>query len=294
MTLKKKSNPGKFAVPSLVKGIEFPCVLRDTGSSVSILPKADDSLHENFVVDIKLPETRSDEYDEDYHREKNNEYHGLAMDDRGLLHTSSADWTDLEGQARAMDGCILNISKEVIADIIVMNGSSKLFNSKKRTDDPSSIDDAAPPSINSHFKSKRNDYHSKRLNDVYYPFDNSISWLTTRTDEMKQPSHASEKQQKISKSIDAHTQPSIDARIQASIYARLAPLGDRLQTLTYRFEGVDFLTTRLDALHQEMDTIQRQLDSQAEPSPSIDSRTPPSIDDDYAARRSKLVTEKSL
>ena len=54
---------------------------------------ADDSLHENFVVDIKLPETRSDEYDEDYHREKNNEYHGLAMDDTGLLQTSSADWT---------------------------------------------------------------------------------------------------------------------------------------------------------------------------------------------------------
>ena len=27
--------------------------------------------------------------------------------------------------------------------------------------------------------------------------------------------------------------------------------------------GVDFLTTRLDALQHEMDTIQRQLDSQA-------------------------------
>ncbi|KAH0942735.1 LOW QUALITY PROTEIN: hypothetical protein HID58_002372 [Brassica napus] len=29
-------------------------------------------------------------------------------------------------------------------------------------------------------------YHSKRLDDIYYPFDNSISWLTTRTDEIKQ------------------------------------------------------------------------------------------------------------
>ena len=43
-----------------------------------------------------------------------------------------------------------------------------------------------------------------------------------------------------------------------------------------------------------MDTIQRQLDSQAGPSPSIDRRTRPSIDDDYAALRNKLVTEKSL
>ena len=39
ITLKKKSDPRKFAVPCLVKGIEFPCALCDTGSSVSILPK---------------------------------------------------------------------------------------------------------------------------------------------------------------------------------------------------------------------------------------------------------------
>ncbi|KAF3530050.1 hypothetical protein DY000_02041745 [Brassica cretica] len=39
ITLKKKSDPEKFAVPCLVKGIEFPCAMCDTGSSVSILPK---------------------------------------------------------------------------------------------------------------------------------------------------------------------------------------------------------------------------------------------------------------
>ena len=43
-------------------------------------------------MNTELPETRSDEYDEDYHREKNIEYH-LAMDNRGLLHTSSVDVT---------------------------------------------------------------------------------------------------------------------------------------------------------------------------------------------------------
>ena len=57
---------------------------------------------------------------------------------------------------------------------------------------------------------------------------------------------------------------------------------------------MDEFISRLDALQQEMDTIQRQIDSQAELSPSIDIRTRPSIDGDYAARRSKLVTEKSL
>ncbi|KAF3536578.1 hypothetical protein F2Q69_00022065 [Brassica cretica] len=39
ITLKKKSDPGKFAVPCLLKGIEFPCALCDTGSSISILTK---------------------------------------------------------------------------------------------------------------------------------------------------------------------------------------------------------------------------------------------------------------
>ena len=97
-----------------------------------------------------------------------------------------------------------------------------------------------------------------------------------------------------STSIDAHTQLSIDACIQASIEERLAPLIGRLKTLTYRLEGVDFLTTRLDALQQEMVTIQRQPYSQAEPSPSIDIKTRPSTDSDYTARRSKLVTAKSL
>ncbi|KAF2581621.1 hypothetical protein F2Q68_00004853 [Brassica cretica] len=37
--LKKKSDPGKFAIPRTVQGIEFPHALCDTGASVSILPR---------------------------------------------------------------------------------------------------------------------------------------------------------------------------------------------------------------------------------------------------------------
>ncbi|KAF2618138.1 hypothetical protein F2Q68_00038560 [Brassica cretica] len=37
ITLKKKSDPGQFAIPCTVKGTEFPHVLCDTGASVSIL-----------------------------------------------------------------------------------------------------------------------------------------------------------------------------------------------------------------------------------------------------------------
>ena len=43
---------------------------------------------------------RSDEYDEDYRTEKSIEYHGLTMDDRGLLHTTSADVTSTSIDSR--------------------------------------------------------------------------------------------------------------------------------------------------------------------------------------------------
>ncbi|KAL0716350.1 hypothetical protein Bca4012_065672 [Brassica carinata] len=39
ITLKKKSDPGKFTVPYVVQGITFPHALCDTGAAVSILPK---------------------------------------------------------------------------------------------------------------------------------------------------------------------------------------------------------------------------------------------------------------
>ncbi|CAG7894442.1 unnamed protein product [Brassica rapa] len=39
ITLKKKSDPGQFAIPCTVKGIEFPHALCDAGASVSILPR---------------------------------------------------------------------------------------------------------------------------------------------------------------------------------------------------------------------------------------------------------------
>ena len=39
ITLKKKSDPEKFAIPCLVKSIEFPRALCDTWASVSILPR---------------------------------------------------------------------------------------------------------------------------------------------------------------------------------------------------------------------------------------------------------------
>ena len=111
------------------------------------------------------------------------------------------------------------------------------------------------------------DYHSKRLDDIYYPFDNSFSWLTTHTDEMKQDIAMIQKQHAVgvgtSKSISGHTQPLIDACTRTSINARLTSFEDRLQSFTYMLDGVyyplrddiDSLTTHMNALQQEIDTI---------------------------------------
>ncbi|KAF3485245.1 hypothetical protein F2Q69_00053823 [Brassica cretica] len=42
ITLKKKSDPGKFAIPCVVKGIEFPHALCDTGASVKLVELGND------------------------------------------------------------------------------------------------------------------------------------------------------------------------------------------------------------------------------------------------------------
>ncbi|KAF2591726.1 hypothetical protein F2Q70_00038580 [Brassica cretica] len=42
ITLKKKSDPGKFAIPCVVKGIEFPHALCDTGASVNLVELEND------------------------------------------------------------------------------------------------------------------------------------------------------------------------------------------------------------------------------------------------------------
>ncbi|KAF3547128.1 hypothetical protein DY000_02006460 [Brassica cretica] len=69
ITLKNKSDPGQFAIPCTVKGIEFPHALCDTGASVNILPRvmADHlvvldahrpSYHYN-PIPVKKPQTSS-------------------------------------------------------------------------------------------------------------------------------------------------------------------------------------------------------------------------------------------
>ncbi|KAF2559261.1 hypothetical protein F2Q68_00015115 [Brassica cretica] len=147
---------------------------------------------------------RSDEYDDDYHREKNIEYCHLAIDEEGVLHTSYTNkkatsidnntkpsidalhtpdsevqvkdntyygyltpdefgiFRDPEGQARAMDGRILNISRENIGEIIAMNGSRNFLDTQNIVEDPPSIDETDAPSIGGHPEFRRKALNQNR------------------------------------------------------------------------------------------------------------------------------------
>ncbi|KAG5384419.1 hypothetical protein IGI04_035889 [Brassica rapa subsp. trilocularis] len=54
ITLSKKCDPGKFAIPCVVKGVEFSHSMCDTGASISILPRIMADHLDFHVLDIEL------------------------------------------------------------------------------------------------------------------------------------------------------------------------------------------------------------------------------------------------
>ncbi|KAF3542847.1 hypothetical protein DY000_02007747 [Brassica cretica] len=266
----------------------------------------------SFAVDTELPEMKSDEYDEDYHREKDIEYCGLAMNDRGFLHTSFASATSTSSDSNIKPSIDdhptpnleirgFTIDRRCRSTIDQRSLRIQMKHTSSKQEEYTSLEktEASIPTV-----PEQNSYNKIEINElvaeIYIAIRTSDDYLSNRLDDVYNPFYNIGAGR--SKSTTAHAQASIDAHIRASINARLTSFKDRLQSFTYRLDGVyyplrdsvDFLTTRLDALQHEMDMIQRQLDSQPEPSPSIDRRTRPSINSDFAALRSKPVTKKSL
>ncbi|KAF3598294.1 hypothetical protein F2Q69_00035144 [Brassica cretica] len=70
---------------------------------------------------------------------------------------------------------------------------------------------------------KNKEYFQMKLDGVYYPLNDSISWLTTCMEEMRQDIARIQRANDISRStsIDRHRQASIDSRLHASIDNRL-------------------------------------------------------------------------
>ncbi|KAL0645905.1 hypothetical protein Bca4012_044196 [Brassica carinata] len=69
IALKKKSDPGQFAIPCTMKGIAFPHALCDTAYTRQHM--------------------HTEEYDEDYEDERATEYKAILDEEDTLLHHSS-------------------------------------------------------------------------------------------------------------------------------------------------------------------------------------------------------------
>ncbi|KAF2571204.1 hypothetical protein F2Q70_00003966 [Brassica cretica] len=166
-----------------------------------------------------------------YSIEKIIKYRGLTMDDRGVLHTSLADQ-----KATSIDS---NIKPSI--DALTHRIPRNFLDTHNRVEDPPSIDKADARLIDEQAtyikaevdelvadinRSMRtiDDYHSKRLDEIYYPFENNNSRLTTRTDEMTQDiamiqEQYAQEMDTIQRQLNfkAEQSPSIDRRTLLSI-----------------------------------------------------------------------------
>ncbi|KAF2602959.1 hypothetical protein F2Q70_00027246 [Brassica cretica] len=142
------------------------------------------------------------------------EFGRRAYDQNGqrIFHCKKRDeyvvYRDDHGYARVLDGRGIHVSNEdirVILERAAMHERSYICLPKHAEGYTQSMPE--PCTYNK----------EERLDDVYYPFDNSISWLTTRTDEMKQDRTMILQQQTTraqdSKSIDGDSYKSIDSRL---------------------------------------------------------------------------------
>ena len=196
----------------------------------------------------------------DSHRERFSDQNG-GRKVRWKRRDEYGIYKDKDGYARAADGIIIPVSREDIRAIL--ERSAMVGHTHISIPEYAEVPTTTVPEHNTYSKTEIyelvegiyrairtvDDYFTKGLDDIYYPFNNSIGWLTTRTDEMKQDIAMIQEQHVIgagtSKSIDVDTKPSIDAR--------LASFEDRLQSFDYKLDGVyyplKYIIERLTTMH---------------------------------------------
>ncbi|KAF3609344.1 hypothetical protein DY000_02045756 [Brassica cretica] len=155
---------------------------------------------------------------------------------------------------------------------------------------------------------KNKEAFQMKLDGVYYPLNDSISWLTTCMEEMQQDiariQHATDVAQSSSIDRDQHT--SINVRQRTSIDNQMPTSVDNdppQERLDGRCEDIYFpmdlsisaLTSKIEAIHGELVEIQSYIARRPEVSSSIDRRNNKSTDIhhrtsvDDATNRGRLV-----
>ncbi|KAG5400226.1 hypothetical protein IGI04_014833 [Brassica rapa subsp. trilocularis] len=156
-------------------------------------------------------------------------------------------YRDDHGYARVVDGRGIHVSKEDIRAILeraTMHERSYICLPEHA--------EGYTQSMPEPYTYNKEEVDERRLDDVYYPFDNSISWWTTHTDKMKQDIAPIQQQQttrtRASKLIDGDTQKSIDSR--------LALFEERLQSFVDSLDKVNFSQDLMkEKINQELKDI---------------------------------------
>ena len=162
-------------------------------------------------------------------------------------------YKDDQGCARDMDGHVINVSKEEIRKLlerardepnyIFLPEHASTFTQTKLVPEINTNDEISEMFYRIWREQEKNkeDFQMK-LDGVYYPLNDSISWLTTYMEEMRQDITWIQRAIDVSRSIsiDRHRHASIDSRLHASIDNCL-PAGRRQPTtLTYNEVSTSF------------------------------------------------------
>ncbi|KAF2531898.1 hypothetical protein F2Q70_00029572 [Brassica cretica] len=255
ITMKKKSDPGKFAIPCTVKGFEFPHALCDTGASISILPRVMaaylglkvDPSKESFTF-VDCSQRSSEKIVRDLEVQIGN---ALVPVDFHVLDIK-LNWNSslLLGRAfLSTVGVVCNIKLMERAsrdehNYICLPEHARSFTQTKLVPEIYTKDE-----INEMFygvggaQEKNEGAFQMKLDGVYYPPNDSVSWLTTCMEEMRQDrakiQHAADKHRPTSidrrtnKSIDNHRRTSID---EATNRGRLVPKVTSDRSVTHNHE----------------------------------------------------------
>ena len=205
---------------------------------------------------------------------------------------------DPEGNARAMDGRLLQVSKEDITDILaIANGQGNLFTQATPPDpDPYSraeMDEKLNDIYTIQYDSM-NDFKCK-LDSVYHPLNDKITWLTKTIEHLadgvttimrqkiqgvsarkpRKPStsnefpHHTSTDDRLIPSTDDRLIPStgaayprsIDTNIKQSINRRFTILEEKLYSFEERFGSSYYpMSDDKNALETRMDALQQEMD----------------------------------
>ncbi|KAF3563124.1 hypothetical protein DY000_02013577 [Brassica cretica] len=115
---------------------------------------------------------------------------------------------------------------------------------------------------------KNKKYFQMKLDGVYYPLNDSISWLTTCMEEMRQDIARIQRANDVSRSIliDRHQQASIDSRLHASTDNRLPASVDDNPPHSHTMKSQPDFHTRgeidqlVEGIYRALETTEEMLD----------------------------------